>query len=252
MSAGAPTIMSPYLDDPLRRLVWAIPLAVLVWIALLIGFSRLLERTTPPPLELKTVEVRMVELPAEIGGLQGGSAPATAAAPAKPRPQVAKPVPMAHPRPEVHRRMKVKPVAPREPASPTGTAKTESPPASGAPAESSGATASPARGAGVTGGSGTGRGSGLGSDTAGARAIYAPVPKIPDELREDALDTVAVAHFKVGYDGQVGVELKKPTSNTELNELLLDTLKQWRFFPAMKNGVAIESEFDVRIPVTVQ
>ena len=33
----------------------------------------------------------------------------------------------------------------------------------------------------------TGGGSGLGSDSLGARAIYSPVPKIPDELREDGL-----------------------------------------------------------------
>lgn len=34
--------------------------------------------------------------------------------------------------------------------------------------------------------------------------------------------------------------------------LLLDTLKQWRFFPAVRNGIAINSEFDVRIPIAVR
>jgi protein TonB len=106
--------------------------------------------------------------------------------------------------------------------------------------------------AGVPGSKGTGVGSGLGSDTTGARAIYAPVPKIPDELREDTLTAVAVAHFRVSYDGNVEVVLAQPTSNPQLNEILLDTLKQWRFFPAMKGGVAENSEFDVRIPITVQ
>ena len=61
-----------------------------------------------------------------------------------------------------------------------------------------------------------------------------------------------MAHFKVSYDGQVEVTLVTPTSNPQLNEILLDTLKQWKFFPAMRNGVAIPSEFDIRIPVTVQ
>lgn len=243
---------SPYLDEPGRRLLWAIPLAVLVWVVLLIGFSRLLEQTAPPPPELKPVEARIVELPPEIGGLQGGPAPATAAAPSKPHPRVAKPAPVVHPRTEIHPRPKVKPIAPSEPPSEVGTAKSQASPAASAPAESSGGAADHAEGAGVAGATGAGNGSGLGSDTAGARAIYAPVPKIPDELREDALDTVAVAHFKVSYDGHVDVDLAKPTANTELNELLLDTLKQWRFFPAMRNGVAIESEFDVRIPITVQ
>ena len=105
-------------------------------------------------------------------------------------------------------------------------------------------------GAGGTG-SGTGPG-GLGSDNLGAHAIYAPVPEIPDDLREDAIQTVAVAHFTVTYDGEVTVSLVTKTESPRLNQILLDALKQWRFFPAMKNGVAIDSEFDLKIPITVQ
>ena len=63
---------------------------------------------------------------------------------------------------------------------------------------------------------------------------------------------MAVAHFQVSYDGQAQVALTTPTQSPRLNELLLETLKQWRFFPAMKNGVAIDSQFDVRIPISVQ
>ncbi len=76
--------------------------------------------------------------------------------------------------------------------------------------------------------------------------------RFPDELREDALNRVAIAHFKVGYDGPVQVNLTKPTDNPELNEILLNTLKRWRFFPAIRSGVAIGSEFDIRMPVSVQ
>ena len=95
-------------------------------------------------------------------------------------------------------------------------------------------------------------GSGLGSDSLGARAIYSPVPKIPDDLREVAFEAEAVAHFEVSYDGNVKVTLAKPTADPRLNQILLTTLQQWRFFPAMKGGVAIDSAFDVRIPVSVQ
>jgi protein TonB len=237
-------VSSPYLDDPGRRLLWTLPAALLVWLALLIGFSRMLELTAAPPPELKAVEARIVELPPEVGGLQGGPAPAAAA---KPKPAIVKPAPVVHPHVAPHPRIKLKPVAPPVAPSAAGTAKSEAP-----PSESSGAATAHPEGGGVPGGSGTGSGAGLGSDTAGARAIYAPVPEIPDDLREDTLDTVAVAHFKVGYDGQVEVTLVKPTTNPQLNGILLDTLKQWKFFPAMRNGVAIASEFDVRIPITVQ
>jgi len=34
--------------------------------------------------------------------------------------------------------------------------------------------------------------------------------------------------------------------------VILDALKQWKFFPAVHNGVAIESTFEVRIPISVQ
>ena len=92
----------------------------------------------------------------------------------------------------------------------------------------------------------------MGSDSLGARAIYSPVPKIPDDLRETAFAAVAVAHFEVSYDGNVKVTLAKPTPDPRINQILLSTLRQWRFFPAMKGGVAINSAFDVRIPITVQ
>ena len=86
----------------------------------------------------------------------------------------------------------------------------------------------------------------------GARAIYAPTPVIPDDLREDVMQTEAVAHFDVSFDGTSVVTLEKPTSNPRLNQVLLDSLKQWKFFPAVKNGVAIPSSFEVRIPISVQ
>ncbi len=249
MNGFARVPASSYLDEPNRRLVWTLPMAVLVWLALLFGFSRMLELTAPPPPELKPIEARLVELPPEVGGLQGGPAPAAAA---KPQPAVVKPVPIVRPHPIIHThpRVKLKPVAPPVMPSETGTAKSE--PAPPEASSSGAATATPTEGGGVPGGTGAGSGSGLGSDTAGARALFAPVPEIPDELREEALDTVAIAHFKVGYDGEVEVMLVKPTSNPELNQILMDTLKQWRFFPAIRSGVAIASEFDVRIPITVQ
>lgn len=66
------------------------------------------------------------------------------------------------------------------------------------------------------------------------------------------IQTVAVAHFEVAGNGSVQVRLIKSTDIPELNQILLDTLKQWRFFPAVRNGVAINSQFDVRIPISVQ
>ncbi len=237
MSAGASPAAPFDFDEPRQRLVWIVPLAVALWAAVLLGFSRLLERTAPPPPESSPVQARIIELPPP--GLQGGAAP-----PARPR-VFAKPKPIVPPHPLVHHRAPPKPVVPLAPASPAGTAKSvEAPPAAGA--------ASSAERGGVSGGTGTGSGAGLGSDNAGARAIYAPTPAIPDDLREETFNAVAVAHFKVAPDGTVEVALTRPTANPALNAILIDTLNQWRFFPAMKDGVAVNSEFDLRIPISVR
>jgi len=244
---------SYYIDDGRLRLAWVIPLSLLLWAAILTVFALLLERTAPPPPELAPAEVRIVELP-PTAGLQGGAAVQHSAA-APPKPKVVTPKPHQHikirraalPPVRVHPAKPKSPALPLLPPSATGTAKesTEAPPAAGPP---SATTEAPSAGAGQ----GSGTGAGIGSDSSGARAIFAPKPVIPDSLREETLQTVAVARFKVTYDGQVQVNLITPTESPQLNELLLETLKQWRFFPAMRSGVAIDSQFDLRIPISVQ
>lgn len=42
------------------------------------------------------------------------------------------------------------------------------------------------------------------------------------------------------------------TSEPTLNRLLLESLKKWRFFPAMENGKPIGSTIDIRIPIEVR
>ena len=84
-----------------------------------------------------------------------------------------------------------------------------------------------------------------------AHVILQPLPSLPDDLREDAFQAVATARFSVHRDGSVDVELIKPTHNPRLNQLLLDALKKWRFFPAMKNGAAVESTQDIRVHFNV-
>ncbi len=84
-----------------------------------------------------------------------------------------------------------------------------------------------------------------------AHAILQPLPSLPDDLREDAYQAVATARFSVHPDGSADVELIKPTHNPRLNQLLLDALKKWRFFPAMQNGHAVESSQDIRVHFNV-
>jgi TonB family protein len=60
--------------------------------------------------------------------------------------------------------------------------------------------------------------------------LFNPLPKIPDDLREDAFSSEATARFHVAPNGSVAnVELIKPCQNPRLNNLLLKSLKNWKF-----------------------
>jgi len=86
----------------------------------------------------------------------------------------------------------------------------------------------------------------------GARAIYKPLPEIPEALRHRTIEMVAVARFKVAASGAAQVELIEPTSDPDLNRALLDSLKRWRFFPGMQDGKPVASTVDIRIPISVK
>jgi periplasmic protein TonB len=84
-----------------------------------------------------------------------------------------------------------------------------------------------------------------------AQAIAQPIPDIPDDLREEALNEIAKARFHIAADGSVTVELIKPTQNPRLNRLLLEKLKFWKFAPAIVGGKPVASTEDVVVRVHV-
>ena len=71
------------------------------------------------------------------------------------------------------------------------------------------------------------------------------------EAREQAYQTVATARFTIHVDGSVEVELVKATPWPRLNQLLLETLRRWRFFPALRDGRPIESTQEIRVHFNV-
>jgi periplasmic protein TonB len=239
----------PSLDDPWGRLIWIVPAALALWIVLIAAFSMVLgEREAPPP---PALEAQLVELPPPpppiAVGLKGGGAKPAAPLLHK---LVTRPARIhhAHPAPKVVPHENAAKVAlPTETTTPSASAGSEANPA-GASEGTEGGAAS-----GSEGGEGSGGSGGIGgSDSGGARAIVAPTPVIPDDLREDAMSAVALARFTVTADGGVHVTLLKPTPNPRLNQILLDTLAKWQFFPAVRNGEPVDSTIDIRIPVTVQ
>ena len=86
----------------------------------------------------------------------------------------------------------------------------------------------------------------------GARALYQPLPEIPEGLRRRAINLIAVARFRVNANGSTEVELIEPTPDPSLNRALMETLRKWRFFPAMESGKPVASVVDIRIPISVR
>ena len=86
----------------------------------------------------------------------------------------------------------------------------------------------------------------------GARAIFKPLPELPDALRHRNIEVVAVARFRVDATGSAQVELIEPTSDPDLNRALVESLRRWRFFPAMQDGKPVASNVDIRIPISVK
>jgi outer membrane biosynthesis protein TonB len=78
--------------------------------------------------------------------------------------------------------------------------------------------------------------------------IFNPLPQIPDDLREEAFASEAIARFYISNEGAVlKVELIKPCANPKLNFLLLKSLRKWRF----ANG-STESTQDIRVNFLVK
>ena len=242
-------------DDPWQRLPWLLPLALLVTLVSQMGFLLLLRQPSTPIAVQRPVDVQVMELPVTASAPATPPTPPARRSPAPPKPRPEPPIPRPTPTPPAARVE-----APRDPtpaveaepppAAPSVAATVPTPPSAAAPGAPTGPTTQasvavvpPDRGP---------QGPPSGTDTMSARAIYKPMPEIPDSLRHRTVDLVAVARFRVTIDGSAQVELTQPTSDPDLNRALVDTLKRWRFFPAMHAGKPILSTIDIRIPISVK
>ena len=220
-----------------RQFAVSIVASVLSCALMLAGFAEILisQRPIAPP-RTTAVEAILVE-------------PPPPAEPAKPIPLT----PILHPAPRKHfAAIKPHPQAAPAPAAALNPAPAALPASSVGGIDTGRATVPSESDAGASGAGGSPDLGGGASESIGARALYAPTPQIPDDLRDDVFSALAIAHFIVDRDGQVQVTLVQPTSNPRLNQVILTSLQTWKFFPATRDGVPVASEFDLRIPITVQ
>lgn len=90
-----------------------------------------------------------------------------------------------------------------------------------------------------------------GTQSMGAHAIYQPNPVLPEDLRDETMHLVIVARFHIAEDGSVTVELIKSAPNPRVNQIILNTLKTWRFFPATQADKPLASTEDISISIDV-
>lgn len=207
------------------------------------------------------LEAQLIEQPAPAATRSGP--PGKPAAPHQPKPkQQVRPsapeAPLPASRPAEQNAPSLRPdIAPRNnvevPSAPSeGQAGTGKDPSGMAWSGPGGGRASGSATGGGQGGPGGGTGGGNMFASSGARAIIRHMPQIPDDLREEAFNSVALARFHVAVDGSATVELARPTPNPRLNRILLESLKKWRFMPAIRNGRPTPSTEDILIKIEVK
>lgn len=202
----------------------ALAAGVLLWLAILFVFSRLLSPPAAETVQAPPLDAKIIELPVPKPTPQPSvpqprriERPPPKPAAVRPKPAPAPPVPQMTP--------------PADKTAAQPVAKADAMPKT--PAPPSNADASP------------------GTAHMGAKAIYQPAPKIPDDLRDEAISLVALARFHIKPDGSADVELLRATSSPRINQLILSTLRTWKFFPALEQGKPVPSVQDIRIHIDV-
>lgn len=89
-------------------------------------------------------------------------------------------------------------------------------------------------------------------ETRNSIAIYQPVPQIPESLRTQVLKTFVRARFYIAPDGTAQVTLLTGSGSLELDQLTLETLRQWRWKPALRDGIPVPSTEQLKIEFEVE
>ncbi|WP_259461393.1 energy transducer TonB [Paraburkholderia fungorum] len=231
-------------DSPPVRFALAVLVALIVWFVFLVQLGHWLSPSPSARAADKPIEMRMMELDPPKAPVETPSAAPAAHAPLAP----ATPRQATDPRTHVSTQSRTPPSVPPKPdARPVQSVA----PAPSAPAvQESKPSAEPSAHTAASPDENT-TPSAKSSGDAAAHSISQPLPELPDDLREQAYQTVATARFAIHVDGSVDVELVKPTPSPRLNQILLETLRKWRFFPAMQAGRPVESRQDIRVHFNV-
>lgn len=93
-------------------------------------------------------------------------------------------------------------------------------------------------------------------DATPAFPVFSPKPPVADRTLLPASEQQIVVDVNLSAEGEVLAETLVKGMGNSLDQIVLDTVKTWRFHPAMLNGNPVASEaelifpFNLRYPVT--
>lgn len=80
-----------------------------------------------------------------------------------------------------------------------------------------------------------------------AQVVANPAPVIPAEMHEECFKSCCIARFQIDKDGKTKVKLLSSSGSTEIDDITLSTLKQWKFRPATLDGKPIPSTRRIKV-----
>jgi protein TonB len=81
----------------------------------------------------------------------------------------------------------------------------------------------------------------MGDQDSATRVLSSRFPDYPEDLRRAGIEGPVVVRFTVEPDGSVSDPAVQGSPPPRLAALALDAIRQWKFAPAMKNGVPIRA-----------
>lgn len=85
-----------------------------------------------------------------------------------------------------------------------------------------------------------------------ALAVDCPQPEIPNSLHEDGYKSSCLARFCINCEGKHDVSIIASSGCDEVDEIALQTLRRWKFKPAMLNGKPVQSVRKIRVEFEVE
>ncbi len=79
--------------------------------------------------------------------------------------------------------------------------------------------------------------------------IFRPNPVLPAYLEYQEADQSVVVIFEVLADGSVNPRLVVSSGHPEIDAVILETLKKWKFQPEVRDGKPVNSRFRTRVEV---